>query len=1311
MKKFLIILSSVVLALILLVYLGFLITPLFVNQFFDFDKYKADVQKTVKESTKLNLDYGKIRIYTTLKLGAGVIINDAEIQLDDKTTLFKASKIKGGLDLKSLVVVGIKTAKNYIFDKELNVAGVIRTSKCYMDNPYINLEIVNDEQYKIVKLVEQLINENNKKDKKEEQNQTQINIDDLKYVLSNLQINNYEVQIKDLKTKNYLKLYGEKLLLGYDGKNNFARIETLAKLNSNEKENIVANLKIKTALPELKPTQQEELDPEEKVKLPFINIVKMYQKYDLKANILSDLTIYNLEDFRANGIFSVDDLTLKLSNAQLPNSYFHSKFSGKKINYDSNIYATRDEKISLLGFVKFSNKPHLNMELNSDEIHFKNILILLEGLLDSFNIKNELNKITTTGYLKANAKIDTNFKKLKSNGLIEIVDGSFVDPASKIGIKNLTANFVLDGNALKITNSKAVINNAPIKIEGAINNKSYADIHVNIANLSIPELYNAFLPKEIKNNYKLTSLKLTTDLSLKGQLEALNVDLCAKLNNLGLNDRAKTFVLTNASTNVFVNFKEGILKGKIANNSFGFTMPSLKTTATIDKILIDLSSDDIKINPFNIIYNQNSNIKVDGDIKNYSKKPDINIFIDGNLSTANILKTLGNDIAYYVPAKGNILFKTNIKGNDKKQDILTQIYANGSNYISPIILDEIRNQASIIQANISIKGNKIKIKDSGLFKTNSTFSNELEKNLSNSKKIIDFTTIIEGNHINLLRINFLKELTAKISIFSKSSFKTQGKINATGTIDNLFYAGDLKISDLKIPELLLEISQINIHPILQDLFLDLKDINLNGSKLNIGFEASLKPAKIVKISNLNINSNEINVDKAMEVSTRALKYVPVQSSKTQTKSNSNANIPLGAQGSLNIKKLQTGEIIINNIKSRLSIRNNNLYLQNLTCNAFSGNVNGSIVMNLINSLLTIRLNGNKINADEMLLKAANMKDTLSGTLEFNMAIQMDGAASTYQAQMKSLLGNLKFKMINGQYGPFSKLENFFLAENIRENPVFKNTIGVILTPLATIDSSHYEVLEGKLGFKNGVVTFLPITSKGNVLCLLIKGHMNLITNEIDSVVRVRLASMISDMLGPLAMANPINLVKNTPGLNLVTAKLFTFFTTVVTENDYKEIPDFSSKHSDNYATKFQIYLKGDVAKPLKLVKSFKWLALQKDMEIAEEVSDSYVKEQAELAKQALMKKIQTEYEQDNKMKVGVQKVLGMDTTAPQVKEMLVEEVLKTQNEASKKAQELIEQKASKIPNAVKDVINTKIQSQINNVTQKALESINKEAEN
>ena len=380
-------------------------------------------------------------------------------------------------------------------------------------------------------------------------------------------------------------------------------------------------------------------------------------------------------------------------------------------------------------------------------------------------------------------------------------------------------------------------------------------------------------------------------------------------------------------------------------------------------------------------------------------------------------------------------------------------------------------------------------------------------------------------------------------------------------------------------------------------------------------------------------------------------------------------------------------------------------IEKLKTKGFNGAMRGKITMNLLSSLLTIKMHGENIDSNAMLLEAANMKDMISGILKFRADISLKGI--TYLEQVKSLKGNVDFSIKDGQYGPFAKLENFFLAENIRENPVFKATIGAVLTPILTIDSTHFEELEGHLNFKNGKTYLSPITSRGDILCILIKGNMDLVNNILDSRVRVRLASTVSDMLGPLAMANPVNLIKNTPGLNIVTAKLFTFFTQVVAEEEYKEIPDFSANHSDKNATKFQIVLAGDVNKPLKLVKSFKWLSLQEDLDKAKEFSDKYVKEQEDLARQQLMNKIQEKYEEDNKVKIGVQKVLQMDTTAPEVKQMLVDEIIKTKQESVDKVQAKIETKVNDFNSKTQEKVQTSVNNLQNNIETKKQETLNK----
>ena len=1029
MKTFLKIFGITIASLLVVLYLAFLIAPYFVK----LDNFKPDIQKIVKESTKLNLDYSSLRLYSTPLLSFGVIINDLNITLDDNSSVLSTPRIKGGLALPSLFTLTVKT------------------SKCYIDDPKINLEIENGKQYKIVKIIEDLINEANKQKALTPEPQEQLPplaqklVDNIKIKVPSIKITNYNLLTSDPSINHSLTLRGDELILGYNSASNTVRVKTIAQLLSDDNQNILADIKLSTVLPQVE-AAEEENDPDEVIQIPFINLIEIYQKYDLKTNIVSRLKVRQAGDlgYFVYGFLNVDNLNLKLGDIRLPDSFLHAKFHGKQIEYLSDIYAKNDEKINIEGMFKFDKHPRMKTNIVTDEIHFANLLDLSKALLDSLNINNNLAQIRANGYLIANAEIKTNFKKLKSQGSILIKEGSFINPLHNIGIKDLVLNAIFDDNALNIKNSKATINGSELTMEGYIDNQSNTNIKLDVDNLSLPALFNAFAPKEIKKIYNLTSANLSAHVDIEGKLEKLNTKLKTKLNNLALNDSAKTMYIIDKEANINLSADSENILAKVQNQGFQFNMPQIKTSTKIDTLSLDIDNNNVKINPFDFIYNNTSKINIKGLITDYQKNPNLDIFLKGDIKTSDLLTTLGKEIAYYVPAKGIIPFKASVKGNDKKQEITAQVYADSNNYISPVILNELQGGASLVNADIAIKGDKIKIKNSGLYKKAAFgFVDDLALNMQGAKQLADFTTIIDGNHINLLRLSIPKELQGKITIFKKSDFKTKGKLTLNGNFDDIAYGGDLKITGLNIPELLLKIKAIDLDMVSNGFNLKMDDIDLNGSIIDASLYGDLRPAKVFKVSDINIASNLINVDKAMVVSDKAMKYMPPASSSAA--SAQSADIPLSAAGKIDIKKLTTGTIVVENIKSNLAIVKNELLLNRLTCKAFKGDISGDIKMNLISGLLGIKLKGKNVDADDMLVNAANMKDTLSGTAEFTTDITLSGA--TYEEQMKTLKGDIWFRMKNGTYGPFSKLENFFLAENIRENPVFKNTIGLILTPI------------------------------------------------------------------------------------------------------------------------------------------------------------------------------------------------------------------------------------------------------------------------
>jgi hypothetical protein len=333
----------------------------------------------------------------------------------------------------------------------------------------------------------------------------------------------------------------------------------------------------------------------------------------------------------------------------------------------------------------------------------------------------------------------------------------------------------------------------------------------------------------------------------------------------------------------------------------------------------------------------------------------------------------------------------------------------------------------------------------------------------------------------------------------------------------------------------------------------------------------------------------------MKVSDLAMKYVPASSSSSSTAS---SDIPVIIQdGSVDIKEIKTGNITLTNTTSKLALAKNILYVKNIITSAFKGTVKGDVSVNLIDGEIKTLLKGNNLDVAKTLLDAAAMKDTLTGTMDFDTNVSLKG--QTYEEQMKTLKGDVNFVIKNGTLGPFGKLENLILAENIRESSFFQSTIGSVLNSLLSFDTTHFNTLTGNLSFKDGITDIKSIKSEGDIMATYIFGNFDLLKNTIDIKLRGRLGSQVSDSMGMLSLLNPINLVKATPGMSLVMGKVFFLFTEVVTTDELNAIPTLGKDISDTNTTKFQVVVRGDVAKPLTLVKSFKWLALESDMENAQ----------------------------------------------------------------------------------------------------------------
>ena len=251
MRKGLIIAGSISGAILAILYIGFLfILP----NVIDLNGYKPIVQKLIKEQIPLNVDFNNAKISVTPLLSVGVRAEDLSVKFDDGKTLFSADKAIVRVALPSLLAMTVKV------------------STAEVENPYLDFTIVDGKQFKILTLVEEMLQSQKDNQKAKEPQETPWFVKYIRIKVPNVKLKNYKVLVNDEKSNHNLQLSGELLDLGYfNGKT--GKVKTIAELTSDGERNIIADININTFLPPIEPSLDEEDDRPEKIELPFLSLI------------------------------------------------------------------------------------------------------------------------------------------------------------------------------------------------------------------------------------------------------------------------------------------------------------------------------------------------------------------------------------------------------------------------------------------------------------------------------------------------------------------------------------------------------------------------------------------------------------------------------------------------------------------------------------------------------------------------------------------------------------------------------------------------------------------------------------------------------------------------------------------------------------------------------------------------------------------------------------------------------------------------------------------------------------------------------
>ena len=1164
-----------------IVIVGFYLSFLFIlPKAVDLNQYKPLIVQAAKEQANLDVDCSCIKLITTPTLAVGVKIDDINVKLPDKTILFSSKSVKTNISLPSLLLLTVKI------------------SNLDIEKPFVNLEIANDENYKIVKHIESIINaDKQRRFGKVKTTKTEpVYLSWIRIKIPSIKLKNYKVLVNDLKTGHYLNLTGEEIVLGYfNGKR--AKIKGVADLFSDDNKNIALTFDVNTFLPEFEKSIDEEDDEAVRIEVPFVNPVTAFRKYDLKTKLDTKLRINNKKgQITSFGYLNIDDLTFNVEKIKVPASYMHIKTFGDNVSIDSDINITKNANINLLGKIKYGNHPRMDMNIKTGKIYFNELLDFTTSLLNSLGIKHDLDIYSVNGYVEANSYIKTNFKRLKSNGSITVKDGAlFIKNVGKV-LTQVNINVLLDGNILDIKKSGLNIGDAKVFVDGSIDNSSNLDVKINTDAVSLPLIFKAFAPEEIRKSYDLKSGNTLLNVYLKGKLKEAVADAEFILKDFNLTDRAGEFVLTNKNLDTKLLASAKTLSVGVENSDFSVYLPKTKSSITVPKTEISIAENNLSVKEGKILFNNNSSVNYKGELTDYLNQKNLSFNVEGVLNTSDIIKILGKDFERYFNYKGQIPLNLSFVGNKRKQTLFTEVLSDNENYITPLDFVFLNGKNVSLRSVIDFKHNRFKIKKTGFFLRDISVDEKGNEKV-NLKEVIGIDGTVAGDTINMIKVSIPHSLRGKICMFKDSDFTLgQSSIFIFGKTDNPRFRGRLRVSNISIPEILTALSDFDLRLGGQKANLKIGGLSLNSSVLNIDTVFKILQSGIFELENAVLHSDFIDVDKILKITEKSEKYFPADNTKT-----SSSDIPLSIRiGNINIKRLKTGNINIYNILSNFGLNKNVFVLNNLSANVFNGRVVGNISVDLLKTLINLNMAGRNIDIEKALADSAGVKNTLSGTADFSTQLSLQG--SEYNEQMKSLKGRITFLAKKGQYGPFGKIENLIIAENIRDSEFFQTALGGIIDGLTKIDTTHYDELSGKINFKDGICNIEEITSRGNILMLHIFGDFNLLENTIEMKIRAKMTSIVAELLGPIGAINPIKLLNSAASTNIMTAKAFSLFCETLSEEEINTIPAFLDKYTDiaANANRFQLVVSGDVSKPLTLIKSFKWITTQIDFQKAKD---------------------------------------------------------------------------------------------------------------
>lgn len=1001
----------------------------------------------------------------------------------------------------------------------------------------------------------------------------------------NIEVDDINIKLKDENISKNFILSAKNTKLNLNLISNLLKLQTRGALFvENKKESINDfDIKLQAKLPTLQnatqsPTKQNDF------KFNF-NPLANLDTFNLHSKLLIDLKISNFENFSAKGYANLDGITFKINNLQLPKSHVKTEFNSHTLNIISKIFLTENEFLDVKSKTNLSKKKKINISAKTNNINLSSIKNLAQATLEMLNIESELKNTSLTGVLNCDFNIESDFKNVKSQGDLKLSQGNLKHAKLGLNLDKIQSLIDFSDNKITIKDTSANLNGANFNISGTIDTNSKLNISVNSDPINFKDIVNLAQQLHLVDPRSLDDItinggKIQLLAKIHGDFKNINPNADIMANSISATIKSLKMPISLENLTLKLKTDDGKILGDFLAQNFSAKSQNPNLTTSFSKIQGNIDEKNIKITPFNLNI-QNTITTISADIQNYLNSPLINIEAKGKLNPNTILTFIPKENRNLVKYNGQMPFGATITGKFDDLKITSNIISNPQNYISIAKITNLEGLTNTIDFSANLKNDLFLIENLSI----NSKGNKITTLEGKIEKIYSKNPII-----NKLNISIPQNLTILIPIANNLKFSTSGNLSLSGKVLSPQIEGVLTLSNLLYPDFKTTAQKIIIDFKKSIINAQAQGLKIAGS--DFSGNATINPdfSKIIRINALNFNSNYIDTDTLLELMAK----MP----NTQTTAGPQLNAIIKT-GKANIKKLKSGTLYPENITFDFNLYNNLFKLNNIIATFCDGKINASATYNLANTKVSADGTGKAINVSKA-AKAFNLSSILmSGTLNGLAKVEFRG--TTWEQQIGTLKGQVKFDITNGQYGESARFERFLQAGNLLTQSLLNFNLNQTISAVTSKNTGAFSKLEGTISLANSWANITNFSSTGSNMSLWASGKYNILTTVADIKVLGKISSNVANILGPLGNFSLDKAIDKLPtkGATIIKSIANTISPTKslfeeISINDLNKIPALTNTQNNTNSKDFQVLIKGETTK-VSSIKSFKWVQKQEQV--------------------------------------------------------------------------------------------------------------------